>query len=309
MAETKLEAGSGGDGAPGAAGLAKGLEGGLDERLLAVLDGLTTKQQRLARVLLDDKVAVAFASAEELGRRAGVDAATVVRFSRRLGYEGFSDLRQAVRSEVPQFLTALDKVRRSLEAHDESEDVVASVFGSDVSNIEQTARLNDASAVDAAIAAIAGAERVFVLGFGVEAPVADLLVHHLMHVGVAAHRSPDSINDAAIDIASVAPRDVVVTVAVWRYLRSTCLLTQAARETGATTIALTDSPASPVAQHADVVLVAATDSPELSHSMTGLVSLANLLATGAALVRPDRTVERLARVDELYRRLGVLLEP
>ena len=153
MADAELQAGSEDEGElPRAGGPTDVPVGGLDERLLAVLDGLTTKQQRLARVLLDDKVGVAFASAEELGRRAGVDAATVVRFSRRLGYEGFSDLRQAVRSEVPQFLTALDKVRRSLEAHDTGGDVVASVFGSDVSNIEQTARANDAAAVDAGTA-------------------------------------------------------------------------------------------------------------------------------------------------------------
>jgi DNA-binding MurR/RpiR family transcriptional regulator len=282
---------------------------GLDERILGVLEELTAKQQRLARVLLDNKVTLAFASADELGRRAGVDPATVVRFSRRLGYAGFSDLRQAVRDSLPQFLTALDKARRSLEAHEEAGSVVASVFGREMANIEETAQLCDGAALDTAIAAISQAERIFVLGFGVEAPVADLLVHHLMHVGVAAHRAPASVNDAAIDIASVTPRDLVITVAVWRYLRNTYDLTLAARRLGATTIALTDSAASPVAPHADVVLVAATHSPELSISVAGLVALASALATGVALAHPQRTLSTLAKVDELYAELGLLIDP
>src|SRR5690349_20455108 len=87
----------------------------LESRIRRVLPDLTQKQHRLARTLLGDRMLLAFASAEDVGRMADVDSATVVRFSRLLGYEGFADLRDSIRRSVPQFLTEIERVGRILD--------------------------------------------------------------------------------------------------------------------------------------------------------------------------------------------------
>jgi DNA-binding MurR/RpiR family transcriptional regulator len=280
---------------------------GLDDRIRAAFPGLTRKQQRLAQLLLEEKVVVAFSSADELGRQAGVDAATVVRFSQRLGYEGFSDLRQAVRQSIPRFLTALERINRTLARHDEARDVVERVYADDITNVEETARLNDAEILDDAVAAILAANQVYVLGFGVVAPIADLLVHQLTLVGTRSHRARASVVDAAIDIASARTGDVVVSLDVWRYLKGPVELTKAAWEAGAMTIAISDSTVCPLARAAEISLVASTATPELSHSVTAFVTLVNIVATKIALATPTRTVDQLARVDDLYGRVGELI--
>ena len=87
----------------------------LQDRVRALLPSLTPKRRRLARLLLDEPLSVAFLSAEELGRRAGADPATVVRFSRTLGYDGFTDLKRDLQARVPQFMTATEKLRLALD--------------------------------------------------------------------------------------------------------------------------------------------------------------------------------------------------
>src|SRR5215813_13302533 len=104
----------------------------LETRILGILDQLTPKQRRLARFILDHQIYIAFASAQEVGRDAEVDAATVVRFSKRLGYAGFADLRAAVRISMPAFLTATEKVSRTLAVRSRKREIIDLIFSQDV---------------------------------------------------------------------------------------------------------------------------------------------------------------------------------
>jgi DNA-binding MurR/RpiR family transcriptional regulator len=278
----------------------------LEARILASRERLTVKQQRLAQLLLGDVLYVAFASAEEVGRRTGVDAATVVRFSQLLGYEGYADLRDEIRGSVPQFLTALQKVSRAVTESRKPSDLMAEVFAQDIRNIEETASLNPPETLQAAVDVIDVSKRVFVLGSGMTAYVAEGLAHQLALVGVPVQRPPRTFAEASVDVASAGESDAVIMIALWRYLRDPVRLFEVTRDGGAATIALTDSKLSPLTGLADVLLVASTETPELSHSVTAIISVANALATGVALARPKRTLERLRAVDAVYDRIEAI---
>jgi DNA-binding MurR/RpiR family transcriptional regulator len=280
----------------------------LEARILCVLPKLTSKQHRLARALLDNELFVAFASAQDLGRRAGVDAATVVRFSRLLGYDGYADLRASVRRRVPQFLTAVERVKSNMQHPERTRDVSTSVFAQDIRNIEETARLNPPETIAEIVSLLDGADRVFCIGHGISAFVADHLAHQLTLVGIDALRAPRSVVEGAIAHSSLTKDDVVVVVTVWRYLLHTLMLGQGARAAGVKTIGLTDSKAAPIAAHSDLLLVADTETAELGHSITALITLSNVLVTGVALANPERALERLKHIDAFYEQADVTLD-
>jgi DNA-binding MurR/RpiR family transcriptional regulator len=152
------------------------------------------------------------------------------------------------------------------------------------------------------------ARRVLCAGHGISTFVADHLAHQLALVGVSAQRAPRSVVEGAIDFASLTPSDVVVVVSVWRYLKHTLLLAEAAQSAGARTIGLTDSKAAPVASHTDIVLIAATETAELGHSIAAMLTLSNVLVTGVALANPERALERLKRVDSFYEQFDVMAD-
>lgn len=271
-------------------------------------EGLTRKQRQLARFMLDNRVQLAFASAEEAGRGAGVDAATVVRFSRLLGYEGYADLRDSVRSAVPDFATAAEKMSRVLARLDQGDDLIAQVFAQDIHNVEETARVNPPQVLKKAATILSRSAETYVLGLGMSAAVAENLVHQLSLMGRAAHRISGDPVAATADVSGVGPKDVLVAVSLWRYLKDTDRLFRSGRESGAKTIVLTDSKGSPLAAEADVVIVAATSAAELSHSLTSLMTLTNLLASAVALDDPERTLARLRKIDDFYDRFDVMAE-
>lgn len=279
----------------------------VEERISQVLPTLTAKQRRLARYMLDNEIDLAFASAEDVGRQAGVDAATVVRFSRMLGYEGYADLRDVVRRSVPQFLTAVERVTQRMSAGN-SDDILQAVFAEDIRNLEKTARMNDPDTLAQAVALLHAAPRVICIGHGISVFVADHLAHQLALIGVSVQRPSRSIVDGAIELTSVTDRDAVVVVSVWRYLKHTLLLAEAAQDRGASVVALTDSKAAPIALHADITLTAATETPELGHSVAALITLTNVLVAGIAVASPDRTLDSLQRVDRFYEKFTVMAD-
>jgi DNA-binding MurR/RpiR family transcriptional regulator len=278
----------------------------LEERILVLLPSLSPKRRRLARLLLEDPYAVAFASAEELGSRAGVDAATVVRFSRSLGFTGFSELKRHIQSELPHFATATEKLRQSL-AHPDRKVTSLQVFQQDIANIERSTGMNAQEAIERAARLLIESRRTLVLSSGISTPIAWTLTHLLRLIGYPASQPLTGV-DTAAEFASLEPDDVVVGISFWRYVRSTVEEFRQAKQLGRPTIAITDGRLSPLAQLADVALIAATEAVQLSVSVVGPISIVNALVTTIALARPERTIARLAQVDELYRSAGITIE-
>src|SRR5262249_50243921 len=117
-----------------------------------------------------------------------------------------------------------------------------------------------------------------------------------------------SVVDAAIDVAPAGAGDVVIAVGLFRYVRSTVRLLEAARGAGATTIGITDNRLSPLAPTADLLLVAATQTDQLSNSLTALMALTNVLVKHVARANPERVLDGLRRVDGLYDAFEILLD-
>jgi DNA-binding MurR/RpiR family transcriptional regulator len=272
----------------------------LEKRILDVFPRLTRKQQGVARVLLDDRLLVAFSSAGDLGSRAGVDAATVVRFAQLLGYSGWVGLRQAVRDQVPRLATAADRISRTIDASSPAGEHHAEVVEQDLRNIRETAILNSDDTIDAAVRALTEARQVFVIGLGLEMCVADILALQLQRSGLQVRRVSTSLARSALDLAPADSGDVVVGLAVWRYVADSVRMFEQACGLGARGIALTDSMVSPIARTAELVLLAADAAPRLSHSLTGMLSLVNVLANGVTVAAPERSVERLRRIDAMF---------
>src|SRR4051794_29145055 len=149
---------------------------------------MTLKQQAIARVLLEEHVDAAFSSAESLGRRADVDAATVVRFAQMIGFAGWVELRQAIRDDVPRLLTAAQKVSGAIGASSGSDDVIGEIVSHDIRNIREMAILNPPGTVDRAVEAIVAARTVYVAGLGLESELANILGLQLLRIGIPVRR-------------------------------------------------------------------------------------------------------------------------
>jgi DNA-binding MurR/RpiR family transcriptional regulator len=271
-----------------------------------LLPTLSTKRQRLARAILDEPFTVAFTTAEELGGQLGLDRSTVVRFSRAVGYEGFSELRDAIRSDFPPFLTATEKLRRRLEQPGGRPTSAESVMVQDIRNIQAAAAMNDGRVIDDVARAIAGSERVVVLGSGMSGPVVQTLALLLEINGVHATYKVDEVN-AAAEVAALDPSSAVVGIGFWRFVPTTVRLFELAAERTPAAIAITDSQSSPMARAAAYTLIAPSDATAINNSLAAAISIVNVIVTAVATLRSDRAYEHSRAVDDVYAAAGITM--
>jgi DNA-binding MurR/RpiR family transcriptional regulator len=276
------------------------------EHILAIFETLPLKQRRLARFFLDHEDVVAFASASEVAERAEASAATVVRFCRALGFEGYTDLQATIRTQFPRYRTAVQKLTDRMANGNRIENLPAQVVQVYSQNIEQTMSQVNHTDLTAAAAAVIQAGQIRIFAGGLSAAAAVLAEHALTVLGFSARASLNGGLAQALEISQLTSRDLVMVISIWRYLHESVLVAQAARELGATCIALTDSPVAPIASLADYTFVAATDGVAHSRSLAGIFSLIDLLGAVIATQRPQESLAALQRIDALYRQNGTL---
>lgn len=280
---------------------------GLEARITAALARFSPKQKQLARFMLDDRYLVSFASASQVGEKVGASAATVVRFAQSLGYAGFSELQAAIREELPTYLTAVERIEKSLAAHPSPDNIPQQVFHTDIKNIERTANSLSMPQLDAAVDEIVQASRILVVGCGLSAAPALFLTHSLKVIGFSAQMDSDAGISLATDMAQLRPDTLVIAIDLWRYARSTMEAVHAARRRGARVIAITDTIVSPLAQIADYAFEVATDGTAHSLSPTAVISLLNVFIAALSYRVPEKVMESLRQVDAAYRHNNLLL--
>lgn len=280
----------------------------LQTQLTARFEQLTPKQKRLAQFLIDNLYVAAFESANELAARLEVSPATVVRFSQTLGYAGYPELQAAVRAGLPKTLTAAERGERALGAATGSAAAqVRRVFDADIRALTSVRASADPAQIETISLALSSASRIVILGAGVCSGVATHFDHGLRLIGLPATLAAAGGVPLAVALANLDETSVLIGFGVWRYVRSVVNGIIYARQAGARCFVVTDSPVSPLAQHADIALIVPTEGIGHTLSMAGMMAITNAIQIVISHLRPQQTLRALRNVDRVYQFGDVLV--
>lgn len=279
----------------------------LENQITTVFPTLSRAHQKLARLILDDGLFAAFASAAELGKQVGVSNATVVRFCQTLGYAGYPELQTAVRAQLPTYVHKVQQIERKRNRV-RSENVIQRVFELDAQNLSHTLAALPQERFWAATRAITRASNLLVVAGGLSAGPAFYLAHSLNVMGFDARAALNGGIPLTLELLRLEPKSVLIGISVWRYVADTVAAMEHAQRIGATRIAISDSLVTPVAQHADYAFQIATEGAAHSLSLTSMLALINAFIAALSFTRPKQTARALRRVDDAYRRGKLVLE-
>jgi DNA-binding MurR/RpiR family transcriptional regulator len=279
----------------------------LENRITELFPTLSHAHQKLARLILDNGLFVAFASAAELGKQVGVSNATVVRFCQALGYDGYPELQAAVRANLPTYVHKVQQIERKRSSV-RTENVLQRVFELDAQNLSDTLAALDQERFWAAVRAIGKASHLLVVAGGLSAGPALYLAHSLNVMGFDARAALNGGIPLTLELARLKPSSVLIGISVWRYVADTVAAMEHAHRVGATRIAITDSLVAPIAQHANFAFQIATDGTAHSLSLTSMLALINAFIAALSFTRPKQTARALRKIDAAYRRGKLVLE-
>ncbi|HYG86757.1 MAG TPA: MurR/RpiR family transcriptional regulator [Azospirillum sp.] len=270
----------------------------IERRILDLYDQLTASEKKLAKVVLECQDNLAGYSATELADRAGVSKATAVRFFRRLGYESYNAARVQARDGSP-LAELLEADAPAVQGGD-----LGAHLGQDLQNLTRTIEGLRSDTLNEAVTALAGAERVWVVGFRNSRTLAVYAHALLVQLKPDVRLVPSGAVSLAEDMVDVGSKDVLLAIGFRRRMQALLDALEVAREAGTKSILLTDPTAVRSAGRADVVLRCYTRSVSLFDSYVAPMSLLNHLFSRVVAAMGDPAVDRMDRIERMHGRLS-----
>ncbi len=254
----------------------------------------------VGRLVLDEPGIVVTDSMRTVAARAGMAPSALVRFAQHLGFAGWPALKQALATEMGLIHQPYMQRASALRERKAERTLADEVFDTQQENV-RTAAGQSMQALDQAARQLQRAKAVHVAGYrSCFGPAASFVyVYSLMRAGV---RLMDSLGGRLeAQRHAIAPGDAVLAISFAPYSREAVAVARHARQVKARLIALTDSTASPLALHADTVLLFSTRSPSFFPSTLGASAVLEALLALLAAQADEASLAQLKAIEtELF---------
>jgi DNA-binding MurR/RpiR family transcriptional regulator len=282
-----------------------GHAGSVGGRLVEVSGQLTPTERRLAQLIEDDPTILAFDTVADLADRVGTSGPTIVRFATKLGFGGYSALQREVRSELADRLKKpTDRIRAS-----PSNDLAASSRRAAHQSVDDAFDRCSDDLREAIADAVAGTPgRVWIVASETSSPVAQLLASNLRLIRPGVHHVTGSRAAVAATLIDASEDDAVIAIDVARYERSVVETSRLLAARGATVVAITDGPLSPLAAIADHWCGVTVPAVGPFDSALPIVAVAELLTAAVALRLQGNAAARLDVAEAGWLEHGVFEE-
>ena len=266
---------------------------------------LSKSHRRIAECIVTHNDKAAFMTASKLGEYVGVSESTVVRFAAALGYDGFPQLQKALQELIRHRLTATQRLEMTGDMGHAQ--VLNKVLKTDIQNIRTTLDELDLATFDAVIESILQARNLYVLGLRASAPLAEFFGHYLNFIFPNVHTVTSGVSDVFEQIARISDEDVLIGISFPRYTSHTVKAMKFARSRGATLIAITDGPLSPLHAEANLCLMAKSDMASFVDSLAAPISLINALIVALSQRRRTQVTDYFDKMENIWSEYRVYL--
>lgn len=243
---------------------------------------LTKTQEKIAKYFIRNQERIGSLSSIEAAKEIGVSDASIIRFSRAIGYEGFADLKADIYNALVENaypgLSLTERMNQSTLQYS-GEDVDAQFLDLMQKNLSNSFHQNETSKYNQAAELLANARKSYIIGLrgcrGIAAQFSRLM--SFMLPNVCCIQDSECVSISALQDAG--DDDVVLMFVFARYYKIDIQYLELAKKCGAKICLITDEIVSPLVGYADVILQAETEHMSFFNSTLGAVMIGEYLLT------------------------------
>ncbi|MBB5208763.1 MurR/RpiR family transcriptional regulator [Chiayiivirga flava] len=271
-------------------------------------DQMSAIERRIADYVLDNAHLLRDYSSQQLASALGISQSSVVKFSQKLGFKGYPDLKFSIGEALARDGGGDADAPIAADATGGHAALADALWREKAAAGEETRLLNPDATIDAAVDALHGAQRIFVCGFGADGIAAREFALKLAMLGKLALHETDPLPMLA-HLAGAGRDDVLVLFSEQGKHAALAQLARQFQLGGGRLLSVTRHTANPLRAQADVALVVSAHSAMLHvEPLLYRAALNHLLDVLFVLLfrRDDATQARFATQVE---RIAHLLDP
>lgn len=255
-------------------------------------------QKKVGDLFFQEPIFLAFSSALEVGRRVNVSESTVIRWTQKLGYKGYTEFQQVIQRKLAQ-----DRIEQVEEEPTEpltEQSFLENLLDADISSIVKLKKSMDEDKLLHVVDRISQAENIYVTGNFFDYGLVHWFSEWLnMSLGKAGMIMPEN-GQCYSQIAKLGPNDLVIAFIFPRYTKLLIEVLKTAKEKEAEVIILTDSAESPAAEYADTSLKVTVNTNLNIDSYTAVHALLTSIMRFVYVKDHAKVRDNLAKVEAVY---------
>jgi DNA-binding MurR/RpiR family transcriptional regulator len=270
----------------------------IKEKIKGKYNSLPRNHKKIADYFVDNLDRIPFLNVQDIAKSTGTSVASVVRFAQRVGFEGFSEIRDAI-AETFQDQINNKVIFPLFDKHTADEDLLTEVANVDIANINNTLNIIERKTFDYVINRILKADRVFTAGLGISYLLAEILAYQLTQVGIDSTVLKHTHTVFHEQVLFMNKKDLLVVFSFPPYSKETVEVSAFAKDKGIDVIAVTNKHASPVTFFTKANLIVKSENMLFTNSFAAISVLINAIATACALKKKHRAKKILKETEDI----------
>ncbi len=277
------------------------MEQSLARRIKQQAGNLTRAEQQLANTILENYPVSGLGSITSLSKRSGVSNPTIVRMAKKLGFTGFPQMQEKLRSEVEATISNPIIRHRKLAEQFPDTHLINRFADSAVENLRKTLAQINPDLFDKVALLLSDPDRhIYLVGGRITHPVADYLFTHLQMVRDNLTLIPPNANTWPHYTLAMKPHDILIVFDIRRYEREVTRLVAAVRTMGLEIVLFTDQWGSPISKLTDNIFRSQIEVPSASDSNLVTMFFAEALIAAVQNETWDKTEQRMKTLETLF---------
>lgn len=229
------------------------------KKIEAKLEVMAPGDREIGRYIVDNPDQMLRLSTAGLAAEIGRSQSSVVKFSQKLGYASYQELKLAVsEAKSQEWHVPAGMIHGSIEVGDSYLVILRKLIGSKLLSMQQTVAANTEQEIGKALEALNGARRIHLAGVGASSLVARDFSYKLMKLGRNVLHDSDSHVQMA-NVSTLGRGDVLFALSYSGASIETLRIAELARKRGTTVIAVTGLRDNPLSRVADIRLYTIAD--------------------------------------------------
>jgi len=278
----------------------------IKEKIEQSYDDLPKNQRKIAEYFINNFDDISFLNVYEVSKATNSSVASIVRFAQRVGFSGYSQLRDAIAGVLKNQLNHKE-IFPLLESKKLKDDLLTSVANVDINNINDTLTLIDRENFNGAVDLILKSKKVYTAGLGISYLLAEILSYQLTQVAIdaAVFRHTDSIFQE--QILFLGKDDLIIAFSFPPYSKETVEAAKFACQRGIKVISITNKNASPITFYSSESLVVKSENMLFTNSFAAISVLINAIATACAYKNKTNAKKILAETGEIMEKQELII--
>lgn len=271
------------------------------DKIISNYHEMTKSQKIIANFVEENYNRIPSMSVRDLSDAINMSYATIVRFSQMLGYDGYLEMRVAIKKENSDYYSVHSRFDRSLGRNTASAENLSfsrKILLNDLDNLQEFVKNFEDDKIASVVSEIMRADTIHLVGFGTDSTIIAFVDWYLGYMGFKTACHTDAGFKSSVKISSANKDDLIIMFATPRYLKIEKDILEMARDNGIKSVCITPGNAFDFMSICDIAVTVTDKANSLINSYVCYMAVANTLIMGV-YERDRKNIDRDIKEKEL----------